>query len=669
MKTEKNSDKKNASRPGPGTAGTYVKENFVSLISFLVMFVLVSLLAFFRIATTNTISSYNLNDYEVGQVSDITIRANKSLPADYDNPVSVQKGEKVIRKGFPITEEGYAKLKRMAESSAYIDYRAFADSVIFLIMLGVLHFFLFSTTCLGRKPSGKEMITENAFFLFTYAVAVLGMKTVIFSSPYALGVILPVAFCAFLMAILFGQLDALYFALHAAFGVLNASGYQLVPFLYTLCISLSAARIVHKIERRIDIVFASLLQAVLSAVFLFVFKIIFSDNFGDGLLSLTGVAFNGFLSGILCLGFLTPLEYVLNSASVFRLMDLSDLNNPIMKKMLVTASGTYNHSVMVASLAEAACREIGANSLIARVGGFFHDIGKMDNPEYFVENQSGRENIHKDMTPSLSVSIIRSHVKKGLEKAREMRMPPQIVDIISDVNLAYSEHARRYLADCGLPKERTFVTGSPMAEVLRENLPYIEKSDVLKRLGLQTGKYILLSAHREENIDTEKNFTSLFTAINKLAAKYDMPILYSCHPRSKKRLEESGFKLDKRVLAHEPLGFHDYNALQMNAFAVVSDSGTLPEESSFYLSIGKPFPAVCIRTSTERPEALDKGDFVLAGIDEKNLLQAVSLAVDMNQNRHYGVPVPDYTDENVSTKVVKIIQSFTGVVDKMVWRK
>ncbi len=245
----------------------------------------------------------------------------------------------------------------------------------------------------------------------------------------------------------------------------------------------------------------------------------------------------------------------------------------------------------------------------------------------------------------------------------------RIVDIISDVNLAYSEHARRYLADCGLPKERTFVTGSPMAEVLRENLPYIEKSDVLKRLGLQTGKYILLSAHREENIDTEKNFTSLFTAINKLAAKYDMPILYSCHPRSKKRLEESGFKLDKRVLAHEPLGFHDYNALQMNAFAVVSDSGTLPEESSFYLSIGKPFPAVCIRTSTERPEALDKGDFVLAGIDEKNLLQAVSLAVDMNQNRHYGVPVPDYTDENVSTKVVKIIQSFTGVVDKMVWRK
>ncbi len=245
----------------------------------------------------------------------------------------------------------------------------------------------------------------------------------------------------------------------------------------------------------------------------------------------------------------------------------------------------------------------------------------------------------------------------------------RIVDIISDVNLAYSEHARRYLAECGLPKERTFVTGSPMAEVLRENLPFIEKSDVLKRLGLEKGKYILLSAHREENIDTEKNFTSLFTAINKLAEKYELPILYSCHPRSKKRLQESGFKLDKRVLAHDPLGFHDYNALQMNAFAVVSDSGTLPEESSFYTSIGKPFPAVCIRTSTERPEALDKGCFVLAGIDEKNLLQAVALAVEMQKNGHNGIPVPDYVDENVSTKVVKIIQSFTGVVNKMVWRK
>ena len=245
----------------------------------------------------------------------------------------------------------------------------------------------------------------------------------------------------------------------------------------------------------------------------------------------------------------------------------------------------------------------------------------------------------------------------------------RIVDIISDVNLAYSEHARRYLADCGLPKERTYVTGSPMAEVIRMNLDKIKASDVHSKLGLEKGKYILLSAHREENIDTEKNFLSLFTAINKMAEKYDMPILYSCHPRSRKRLEASGFELDKRVIQHEPLGFHDYNCLQMNAFAVVSDSGTLPEESSFFTSVGNPFPAVCIRTSTERPEALDKGCFILSGIDTTGLLQAVDTAVEMVANGDNGIPVPDYTDENVSDKVVKIIQSYVGVVNKMVWRK
>ena len=245
----------------------------------------------------------------------------------------------------------------------------------------------------------------------------------------------------------------------------------------------------------------------------------------------------------------------------------------------------------------------------------------------------------------------------------------RIVDIISDVNLAYSEHARNYLHECGLPKERVYVTGSPMAEVLRENLADIEASDIHARLGLEKGKYILLSAHREENIDTEQNFYSLFTAINKMAEKYAMPILYSCHPRSKKRLEQSGFELDSRVIRHEPLGFHDYNCLQMNAFAVVSDSGTLPEESSFFTSVGKPFPAVCIRTSTERPEALDKGCFVLAGIDETSLLQAVDTAVTANARGDYGTPVPDYVEENVSAKVVKLIQSYTGVVNKMVWRK
>ena len=245
----------------------------------------------------------------------------------------------------------------------------------------------------------------------------------------------------------------------------------------------------------------------------------------------------------------------------------------------------------------------------------------------------------------------------------------RIVDIISDVNMAYSEHARRYLAECGLPKERTFVTGSPMAEVLHQNLGQIDASDIHERLGLEKGRYILLSAHREENIDTEKNFVSLFSAINKMAEKYDMPILYSCHPRSQKRIKESGFQLDHRVIQHEPLGFHDYNCLQMNAFVVVSDSGTLPEEASFFLSVNRPFPAVCIRTSTERPEALDKGCFVIAGIEEASLLQAVDTAVSLSNQGDHGIPVPDYIEENVSTKVVKLIQSYTGVVNKMVWRK
>lgn len=264
------------------------------------------------------------------------------------------------------------------------------------------------------------------------------------------------------------------------------------------------------------------------------------------------------------------------------------------------------------------------------------------------------------------------HMEAG-NRSKDECLPEEtnrrIVDIISDVNLAYSEHARRYLADNGLPKERTYVTGSPMAEVLRANLDKIEASDIHSRLGLEKGNYILLSAHREENIDTDKNFLSLFSAVNKMAEKYDMPILYSCHPRSKKKLESMGFVLDKRVIQHEPLGFHDYNSLQMNAFAVVSDSGTLPEESSFFTSIGKPFPAVCIRTSTERPEALDKGDFVLSGIDEKGLLQAIAVAVEMNENQDLGLPVPDYVDENVSDKVIKIIQSYTNIVNKMVWRK
>lgn len=333
-------------------------------------------------------------------------------------------------------------------------------------------------------------------------------------------------------------------------------------------------------------------------------------------------------------------------------------------------------------------------------GVFFKDL-KLDNPEVYMnavgddlgatigniidcsyklmaQTQPDALLILGDTNSCLSViSAKRLHIPifhmEAGNRCKDECLPEEtnrrIVDIISDVNMAYSEHARRYLAECGLPKERTYVTGSPMAEVLHANLKEIEDSDVLEKLNLTPGKYILLSAHREENIDTEKNFNLLFTAINKMAEKYDMPILYSCHPRSKKKLEQSGFELDKRVIQHEPLGFHDYNKLQMNAFAVVSDSGTLPEESSFFTSINKPISAVCIRTSTERPEALDKACFVLAGIDEKSLLQAVDTAVMMNKNGDLGIPVPDYADENVSDKVVKLIQSYTGIVNKMVWRK
>lgn len=333
-------------------------------------------------------------------------------------------------------------------------------------------------------------------------------------------------------------------------------------------------------------------------------------------------------------------------------------------------------------------------------GVFFHDL-ELDDPDIFMEavgNDLGETmgniiaksyqlmaEIKPDAVLVLGdtnscLSVIGAkrlhipifHMEAG-NRCKDECLPEEtnrkIVDIISDVNLAYSEHARRYLADCGLPKERTYVTGSPMAEVLRENLAKIEASDVHEKLGLEKRKYILLSAHREENIDTEKNFLSLFNAINAIAEKYDMPILYSCHPRSRKRLKTSGFQLGPRVIQHEPLGFHDYNCLQMNAFAVISDSGTLPEESSFFTSVGHPFPAVCIRTSTERPEALDKACFVLAGIEGNGLIQAVETAVEMNRNGDYGIPVPDYVEENVSSKIVKIIQSYTGVVNKMVWRK
>ncbi len=385
--------------------------------------------------------------------------------------------------------------------------------------------------------------------------------------------------------------------------------------------------------------------------------------------------------------------------------DVSFQNNGKLKLLIIV--GTRPEIIRLAAVIQK-CRRY-FDTLLAHTGQnydynlngvFFHDL-RLDDPEVYLDavgdslGQTMGNIIAKsydlmvrlqpdavlvlgDTNSCLSVigakrlHIPIFHMEAG-NRCKDECLPEEtnrrMVDIISDVNMCYSEHARRYLAECGLPKERTYVTGSPMAEVLHQNLKQIENSDIHTRLGLEKGRYILLSAHREENIDTEKNFISLFTAVNQMAEKYDMPVLYSCHPRSRKRLEQSGFALDKRVIRHEPLGFHDYNCLQMNTFCVVSDSGTLPEESSFFTSIGRPFPAVCIRTSTERPEALDKGCFILAGIEGNSLLQAVDTAVAMNRNGDNGVPVPDYVEENVSTKVVKIIQSYTGVVNKMVWRK
>lgn len=416
-----------------GAFSKYLKKNYPQVILTFATFLVTVGLVFVKISTSSTVSSFNINDYEIGQISDVTIKAVKSLPPDYENPVEVRSGEKVIRKGFPITEEGYAKLKKMSESPVYVDYRAFANSVIYHILMCALFFFCCSRIYFKSKMiEFKELVTECCFYIIIFGAVIFGSKSAYFASPYALCAVIPSSLCVFLVAILFGQLNAVFFSLIISLSVLNASSYQIVPFLFVLSTSFASARLVRKINRRTDMVLVSALQSLLNVVFLMIFKIIFNDSLYDGLASIVGVALNGFFAGILCLGLLTPLELLLNTASLFRLMDLSDLNNPTMKKMLVTASGTYNHSLMVASLAEAACNEVGANPLLARVGAYYHDIGKLDNPEYFVENQSSGENIHTEINPSLSVSIIRSHVKRGVEKARALRLPKQIIDIISE---------------------------------------------------------------------------------------------------------------------------------------------------------------------------------------------------------------------------------------------
>lgn len=415
-----------------GKAAEYVKERWHVLVVFLVSFAVATVAVYVDTSTTDTVASYTVEDYEVGQVADRTIFATKSMPADEVFPVAIEEGEKVIRKGFPISEEEYLKLRKMAASPAYIDYRAFSNNVLFLMLVAAFWFLLFSPTLLGRQVELKEVVLEAVLFVVVFVAATFAGKSPLFQTVYRLPVAIPSALCVFMVAILFGQASALYFSLLLAMGVLTAAHFQLVPALFTLASCLCAARIVRTIERRIDLVFASIMLAVLNVVFMTMFKVIFNDAFSDAVFVLTGIAFNGFLSGILVLGLLTPLESLLNTASVFRLMDLSDLNTPVMRRMLLTAGGTYNHSMLVASLAENACKAIGANALLARVGAYYHDIGKMDQPEYFVENQGGGGNKHDDINPSLSASIIRSHVKRGVEKAHQLRLPRRIVDIIGE---------------------------------------------------------------------------------------------------------------------------------------------------------------------------------------------------------------------------------------------
>lgn len=410
----------------------YIRIHYQVILLMAIGFIAVSVLNFLNIATSQTIASFRMDDFEIGQIADRTIFATKSIPADEMNPVFIEEGEKIIRKGFPITEDAYSKLQKMSESPIYLDFRAFANSELYLVLLMTMWFLFFSCIFYSKKTLLREFIFQVFCFLIVYAVVAFGAKAQYFASPFALNIIIPASLFVLIEAILYGQLSAIFFSIVLAFGVFDASSYQIVPFLFTLATCLASSTIVKKIEHRIDMVFVSLVLAFIDCVIIVILGVIFNEKFTQMPIIIGGVAANGFLSGILALGFITPVEFLLNTASVFRMMDLSDLNNPVMRKMLVTASGTYQHSQMVAQLAENACRDIGANSLLARVGAYYHDIGKMDQSEYFVENQTNGINKHNEMKPNLSVSVIRSHVRKGVEKAHQLHLPLQIINIIEE---------------------------------------------------------------------------------------------------------------------------------------------------------------------------------------------------------------------------------------------
>ncbi|MGP1588071.1 MAG: HD family phosphohydrolase [Treponemataceae bacterium] len=411
--------------------GEYIKAHSKSFIVLSVTFFVLLIVTFFDVATKETVASFALSEYSVGQIADKTITADKDLPATEFDPVFVAKDEKIIRKGFPITEEAYAKLRKIAESPIYIDFRAFSNGFVYLFLLALFAYFLYSPYMLSRKIAPKEMVLTAFLYVVIYACATYMDKIPVFSSQFALPIAIPSVFCIIITTILFGTTGSAYFSFLISVGIFFTTGYQPVPSIFILAISITTTRVVRKVEKRIDLIFCSLLLSVLSVVFLFALSVIVNNGEGFKWTYLFGTALNAFLSGILALGFITPVESALNTASVFRLMDLADVNNSLMKKMLITAPGTYNHALMVATLAESACNEIGANSLLARVGAYYHDIGKIDQPEFFVENQHG-VNKHDEINPRLSASVIKSHVKKGVERANQLRFPPEVVAIISE---------------------------------------------------------------------------------------------------------------------------------------------------------------------------------------------------------------------------------------------
>lgn len=433
----KNTEKRNSEKKNPASAflkstGHYIKTKYPFLILLLLGYVAVSALVFAKITTSETVANFSINDFEIGQISDRTIIAEKNIPADDANPVTITAGEKIIKKGFVITEEAYAKLKKMIASPLYIDYRAFANKVLYLLVISIMYYLLFLLLPFGRKIKLQEPLLQVIFLIIVFFAASFGSKLPLCQSSYALCMIIPASLFAMIVTILYGQASAVLFSFVMSFAVLGSGNWELVPFLFTLASSLAAVAIVRKVERRIDLVFAAIILALCDLVFFVLLIVIFNETFLSNATCFIGIFCNGFLSGILTLGLLTPLEYMLNTASVFRLMDLSDTNAALLKKMCITASGTYQHSMMVAQLAEFACREIGANPLIARVGGYYHDIGKLDQSEYFVENKQGDTEKHNDINPNLYTTIIKSHVKKGVEKARQMHLPQVIIDVIAE---------------------------------------------------------------------------------------------------------------------------------------------------------------------------------------------------------------------------------------------